>query len=266
MADDTGLRPIQFQVETPGDPEELKARRLVHERLPDATPVRSCIIIGSGPSAADEALWDRLRGLPKHGLYNTPPTIALNGALKVCLANGVTPTYWACCDPQELTTKFLPKTPPKETTYLLASKCCEALFERLRGLKVEVWRMDDVRVGERLHVPCAVSISLVAQSLMRMRGFHRFEMYGWDCCYGPAGEHHASRQPAPTADKMTFEIQNQDGSVHASFLTNGSWLAELHDATIQTFNLKTMGYEVIVHGPGAVATLLRARGLIGCGG
>ena len=250
------LRPIEFSVQTPCDDEAITERMAHRDALkyPDATPHRTCIIVSSGPSARDERLWSRIQD-------ERPVTLALNGALELFMQRGLSPTYWACCDPQELVGDFIPPGEPWATVYLLATKCPESLFERLKHRNVETWRLDELGApADKLRVPCAVSITLVAQSLMRYRGFTRFEHYGWDCCYVD-GEHHASRQPEPTAEQMPFAIQTEDGTELYRCDLNGSWLAELRDAGLQAYNLTVMGHEIVVHGSHAVAQLLRVKGL-----
>lgn len=253
---DGELRPLRIEVETPGDKEEIAARCLVNEArgLPDALQAQTCVIISSGPSARSETPWKALEGLT---------TVAVNNALRLCLEQGHVPTYWACCDPQELVTDFLPDDAPKATTYLVANKCPASLFDKLARLNLatEIWRISDYRSGDKLHVPTASTVTLTAQALMRFKGFHRFEHYGWDCCYIDENAH-AISQIEPDAQRMQFEIQNEDGSLVGSFPTNSSWIAELHDSIIQTYNVTVMGYEVAVHGPGAVRAVLKAKKLL----
>ena len=258
MTTSAALRPIEFSVTTPGDPTELAERMARNEArgLPDATPHKSVIIVSSGPSAHSEALWWRIR-------TERPITLALNGGLELFAQRGIAPTYWACCDPQELVNEFIPEHPPLKTRYLLATKCPESLFARLQdeGCAIETWRVDELSAPlDKLRTPCAVSITLVAQSLMRYRGFTRFEHYGWDCCFVD-GEHHASKQPEPDAERMPFAIETEDGQTVYRCELIGPWLAELRDAGLQAYNLHTMGYEIVVHGPHAVAQILRVRGL-----
>ena len=157
---------------------------------------------------------------------------------------------------------FIPEHPPNRVVYMLATKCPEALFDSLEDRKVSRWRLDDMaKLPGHIHIPCAVSITLVTMNLMRFMSCNRFETYGWDCCYLD-GQHHASTQPEPEG-KLPFEIQDAEtGQVMHTFEVCGSWVAELNDSCIQAHNYKAMGYELIVHGPGAVGALLRAKKLI----
>lgn len=255
---DPDYLPINFEIRLPLNLSAANAQIAANEgRIsPDAVPVRPIVMVANGPSAKDPALWEMIR-------RDKPDTVALNGSLKLFLAEGLTPIYWAACDVQPLVADFLPPEPPMDVIYLVASKCHPAVFERLRGRDVRIWRIDDYDVPEgRLAVPCAVSITLVAQSLFRFMGYHRFEMYGWDCCYLD-GEHHATPQDIGPEDfTKPIILQDAAGSTVAEFMTRGPWVAELNDAIIQTQNLRTMGYQVAVHGPGLIGRVLRGRGLI----
>lgn len=255
---DGELLPVSFQIATPGDDFSVLSQMASADvrYLPEAAPLKSVTMVASGPSAAqDGRLWAQLRKHPE------TVSVALNGALGLFLKRGLKPTYWCACDPQrDQVLAFLPDEPPEGVIYLLASKVHPDVFERLKGRDVRIWRIDDHhRFDGKLFAPCAVSVTLVAQSLFRFMGFHRFEMHGWDCCY-LGDKHHASDQQAPLAEH-NCKLEIQDGG-SKFFDTTGSWMAELNDAAIQTHNLVTMGYEVAVHGPGAVGAVLRAKRLL----
>jgi len=253
---------VTFQITTPPEA-EARANMAANELrgLPEAVPLRSVIIVGSGPSARDEALWERLGAV----CFTKEIVVALNGALSLFLERGLRPDYWCVCDQQSLVADFLPDDPPSAMTYLLASKVHPSVFDKLKGRDVRIWRLDDFEPAPagKVAIPCAVSITLVTQALFRALGYHRFEMYGWDCCYSADGEHHASAQPAPLAEhNQPVELRREDGEVVAKFETTGSWMAEARDAAISAGNFKALGLEMVVHGPGMIGAILRGRGLI----
>lgn len=254
-----GDQHVTFSIQTPDDAAAKRQMRLNERRgLPEAVPLKTVVIVSSGPSARDELLWERLRQEPDL------TTVALNGALELFLEHGLTPTYWCACDPQALVADFLPARPPMGITYLLASKVHPCVFRRLKHRDVRIWRLDDFEPApdSKIAIPCAVSITLVTQMLFRALGFNRFEMCGWDCCYID-GKHHASKQGAPLPEhNQSVELRNQAGETIRRFETTGGWMAETQDASISASNFKAMGLQWIVHGDGFVGHVLRGRGLI----
>lgn len=240
-----------FDIRTPIGGDELESRIAENtaRALPEL-PVKTAHIIASGPSANAE-LWCALRSPGE-------PVVALNNALRLFTRRHTLPTHWCACDPQEMVADFLPDKPPTGVVYLLASKCHPKVFDKLKGNDVRIWHIQepDQPKPPGLAIPTAASITLVTQSLFRFLGYHRFEMYGWDCCF-LEDQAHATPQPIEIKEQ-TLYIDIADQRFH----TTPAWLAELKDACVQTRNLAVMGYQVQVHGPGAVGALLRDQGLI----
>src|SRR6185369_7368494 len=111
---------IDFDIRTPADELTIRAH-VAHANtlgLPrsnqDAKVLR---VIANGPSAVLAPL--------------DGPVLALNGAIQLFHNSGRVPMFWAACDPQELVADFLPDNPPRETIYLVASKCHPKVFEKL---------------------------------------------------------------------------------------------------------------------------------------
>jgi Protein of unknown function DUF115 len=248
---------VKFDIRTP-DETTARAQQAENERraLPEAVRARSVIIVASGPSASDSAVWERLAS-------GVECSVALNGALSLFLERGLRPTYWCACDPQPLVADFLPDNPPPEVVYLVASKCHPSVFEKLRGRDVRIWRLDDFTPlpEGKLAVQCAVSITLVTMGLFRMKGYHRFETWGWDCCYLD-DRHHASTQPLPADNDLPLELRNEAGDVLKRYRTTGTWMAEINDAAILAQNFSVMSYRIAINGGGAVGEILRGRGII----
>lgn len=185
-------------------------------------------IIANGPSAKDA---------PQEGL-----TLALNGALGLFKRP---PTWWAACDPQGLVATFL-RDPPRGTSYLVASKCDRRVFNALRLRSVRVWHVDDCDTVP-WGVPSAVSITLVALSLMRRMGYRDFRVWGWDGCYVD-GKDHAVPQ-AHKGDNITILVGDR------SFQTTTTWAAEAQDAVNQ---LAGADHRVRIEGDGMIKAVVGA--------
>lgn len=228
---------IEFKVQTPvSDLRLLRNVAWSRPRYPDVSqgPPRCATlnIIASGPSA---------RSAP---LSHLGPTMALNGSLGLFREAGLTPTWWAACDPQVLVSDFL-RDPPPETIYLAASKCDRTVFRALRGHQVRLWHLDDVDAVPWA-VPVATTITLTAIPLAVHMGFRRIDIWGWDGCYLD-GLDHACPQPHDTAHNVSVEVGRQ------TFHTTASWALEAQEAV---YVVGQCGARIRIHGPGMIATIL----------
>lgn len=227
---------IEFDVRTPVADAGLRSNvaHALSLGLPEVAPEAAGFvrIVANGPSA---------RQAPLSG-----PTAAVNGSLALFGEKG--PTYWIGCDPQAHLADFL-KTPPEDTTYLVASKCDPSVFEALKGRRVLVWHIDDHStwelVGDRDPVMCAVSVTICAFELLERIGFDRFETWGCDGCFmGGAG--HAVPQ-AETSPFKTVVVGRR------SFNSTNSWALEAEDA-VNKFRWRCPN--VTVKGGGMIGAIL----------
>lgn len=232
---------VDFDIYTPCDNETL-ARHIEHSLslgLPeaDAHPLPLLKVIANGPSARKADL--------------SGCTLAVNGALKLFTDQGLAPTMWAACDPQELVADFL-KDAPKSTHYYLASKCHPSVFEALKDHPhVYLWHIDDCMIPEGLRaVPSASTITLTAIILMRRLGFRRIETHGWDCCYLDGLDHaNPNAKRHPTASDVTVNVNGQ------IFHTTHSWAAEVQDAhTVMQYG----DIQMDIRGGGMLAAVIDA--------
>ena len=229
---------VDFDVRTPASPEVLRARvaENLQRGLPEAEPAPDhdgvLTIIANGPSAAQA----RPSG----------PVLAVNGAIRL-----LTPTFWACCDPQALVAGFLTE-PPMATRYFVASKCDPAVFDALEGRDVTLWHIDD---SHPAGVPSASSITLSAMSLFRSMGWRRFRTWGWDGCYIDGRDHAAPQAHA----RQDITLLIGEGRNEQAFRTTPTWACEAQDAVVQ---LAMADYEVEVMGGGMIGAILRAVGVI----
>lgn len=207
--------------------------------VPVGKPKRTAInIIASGPSALLAP-------------FRSAPTLSLNNSLKLFADRDTEPTYWAACDPQELVASFIPDEPPKNTTYLVASKCHPSVFDKLKDRKVLVWHVDDCgkdQLEGRIAIPTAVSITLCALNLSRLLGYADMNVWGWDGCYID-GKDHAVLQPHDPTNDVTVTFPDE-----RTFNTTHTWAAEAQDAVNQ---MQVAGYRVNVHGNGMIKAMLQ---------
>ncbi len=216
---------IEFNLQLPVDDETCRQQMEAStaRRLPEAIRRRSLTVIANGPSARHVKLADV-----------SGPTLALNGAIGLFLAQGLAPTYWAACDPQDVVASFLPDNPPRDTVYFIASKCHPAVFEKLKHRIVRVWHVGDHKTGDRWHIAPSSSVTITACWLMSRLGFTDFEFWGWDGCFMD-GRHHASGDGdfsgVPTVSlNYGGKIEGDEVIGGRTFDTTRSWAAEARGA------------------------------------
>lgn len=235
--------PVDFAIRTPVENGALS--RQIQSNLsrnlrdvPVGKPKRKAInIIASGPSALSAP-------------FRSAPTLSLNNSLKLFADRDTEPTYWAACDPQEIVASFIPDEPPKHTTYLVASKCHPAVFDKLKDRKVLTWHVDDCGLEHlegRIAIPTAVSITLCALNLSRLLGYFDMNVWGWDGCYID-GRDHALGQPHDTTNDITVTFPD-----NRAFATTHSWAAEAQDAVNQ---MQVADYRVNVAGDGMIKAMI----------
>lgn len=213
-------------------------------RLPEAVIRQRLIVVANGPSAKN--------AVADHWWVESQ-TLALNGALKLFLDQDQAPTYWACCDPQALVADFLPDDPPEHTTYLVASKCHPAVFEKLKHRKVLVWHLPDYPAEGRSHIAQCSSVTLSATWLMHRLGFTDFEYWGWDGCFMDGRDHaNGGGQMPSEVIHINYGGKLENGEVIGgqTFQTTRTWAAEAKGAE-QFFQLaRYFDIGVTLHGGG----------------
>lgn len=230
------MKPIIFDLHTPLDDDTITAqiRHSMSLRLPElfAAEPMTLNVVANGPSAINAPL--------------DGPTLALNGALKsVFLKNGTLPTYWAACDPQALVADFLPDDPPREITYLVASKCHPSVFEKLAGHDVRLWHVGDYLPHG---VPSACSVTLTMLNAFFMMGVRRFNVWGWDCCVADDGQHHAG-ESGGLSDIKTVTCGDR------IFLSTAAWANEAQTALYLIRLYEFFRAEVNIFGPSMIQAI-----------
>jgi hypothetical protein len=242
MAGDPGGL-VQFDIRTPLDDVAIRAhiqsalsRELTEVEV--AAPRKERLtIVANGPSALAAPL-------------RRSPTLAVNNALRLFVDRGLAPDFWIASDPQECVAEFL-RDAPRETVYLVASKCHPRVFDALRDRRVVLWHCAepatlDLLVG-RLVIQTSITVTLCALNLMPVLGYHQLETWGWDGCY-LAGRDHAASQPHH-ADDITIHLGPK-----RQFASTKSWAAEAQEA-VRLF--QGTPRHVKIRGGGMIGAILR---------
>jgi hypothetical protein len=237
---------VQFELRTPLDGAAIRAHiqsalsRGLDEVEIAAPRDERLTIVANGPSAL---------GAPMTGR-----TLAINNALRLFVERGRAPDYWMASDPQACVADYLHGA-PRETVYLVASKCHPAVFDALRDRRVVLWHCAepgtlDLLTG-RLVIQSSITVTLCALNLMPVLGYGRLDTWGWDGCY-LADRDHAAVQPHDRGRDITVEV-----GPGQQFVSTTSWAAEAQEA-VRLF--QTIPRDVTVHGGGMFAAILEQFG------
>lgn len=208
------------------------------------------IVLG-GPSLKET--FDDLLEKRKNGM----PVITVNGSHKYCVDNGLTPSGMVMLDSREFNNRFVYPL-LDDCKYFISSQCHPTAFENLKDNKVWIWHcagddnfdlLQEVYNKEYYPVMGGATVALRAVHLLRMLGFRKFEMYGFDSCI--TENHHAYEQP------------ENDGEQELDVVVAGREFrctaAHYHQAREFVDMISKTGeyYDLAVHGDGLISHIIK---------
>jgi hypothetical protein len=185
------------------------------------------------------------------------PVITVNGSYKYCIDNGLEPSAMIMLDSREFNSRFV-KPLRKDCKYFISSQCHPSVFDVLEDYQVWIWHVagdenyDLLReqYGEEYFpVMGGATIALRAVHLLRMLGFHKFEMFGFDSCV--IGEHHAYEQPE-NDDEGVIDVTVSGKEFRCT-------AAHYHQAKEFVDMISKTGehYDLAVHGNGLISHIIK---------
>lgn len=152
------------------------------------------MIVGGGPSLAKN--FDKVKELRQNGVK----LIAINGAYKYCIDNGVTPSAMVMVDAREFNARFVDPIVP-DCKYFIASQCHPSVFEKVPKDRTYIWHTSADLINEVLAkeykewwpIPGGSTVLLRTIPMFRTLGFTRFHLIGCDSCL-EEDKHHAYDQ------------------------------------------------------------------------
>ena len=210
-------------------------------------------IVAGGPSLRDTR--DELKAQYDAGVK----LVAVNGTHDWLIANDMLPSVMVMVDGRESNHRFV-QHPVETCKYLIASQCAPEVFDALDGQDVYIWHaandmgenavLNDYYLGNYPLVVGGSTVTLRAIWLMRMLGFRRMDVYGFDSCYvGDA--HHAYPQP------------ENDGSEVRKVWCAGkefqcaAWQVSQAEDFMQFAGKLGDHFELNVHGDGLIAHIIK---------
>lgn len=213
-----------------------------------------CLVTG-GPSLKDT--FDIIKKRKENGV----PIVTVNGTYKYCIERGINPSAFIMLDSREFNHRFADPV-IDGCKYLVASQCHPKIFDKLIDKDIWIWHCDtqeeniDIlrdQYGKEyvdfFPIMGGSTVTLRALHLLRILGFHKFEIFGFDSCI--MGHHHAYDQPENDKEQ---EIDLVVGGKQFRCT-----VAHYHQAKefVQLIGATGSNYDLIVHGNGLISHIIK---------
>lgn len=177
---------------------KINTARNLTQVAPHDAQDKTVMLLGGGPSLAnfeEEIIRKRKAG---------QILITTNGTYNWALERGINPSAQIIVDAREFNKRFV-NPPISGCKYLISSQCHPAVFDSLKGFEsqISIWHsalsdkisevLDEIYDKKWYPVPGGSTVMLRALPLLRMLGFKKFEIYGFDSCLIDE-QHHAYEQ------------------------------------------------------------------------
>jgi hypothetical protein len=250
------FRPV-FSVNYPTENVSVNIATNIRRALPQAQPhhvqTTPIGIVAGGPSLVH--FEDEIKQRHADGMK----FVSVNGTHDWLLDRGITPSVHVMVDSRPHNLRFV-RNPNKRTKYFLASQCHPKVFDALEDHEVYIWHaymcpsdravLDEHYLGKYFMTPGGSTVVLRAISVLRMLGFVRQEIWGFDSCM-MNGKHHA------------YEMPENNGEPHATAVVGDrefvceSWMfsqAEEFQNLVKFY--KDDDLSLVVHGDGLIAHII----------
>ena len=186
------------------------------------------------------------------------PVVTVNGTYKYCMDRGIRPAGFVMLDSRDFNHRFIHETHP-DCKYFICSQCHPYVFHKLKDNKVWIWHcagqdeyeslLKEQYGNEVYPIMGGSTVALRAVHLLRMLGFPKFEVYGFDSC--TIGNHHA------------YEQKENDKEQHIDVVVGEKEFkctaANYHQAKEFVQMIAGTGeyYDLAVHGDGLISYIIK---------
>ena len=230
---------------------------------PVATPnAERVILVAGGPSLAETE--DELRAL----YFEGAKVVTVNGAYHWCLERNIRPSAQIVMDARAFNARFVEPAVPR-CRYYLASQCDPRLWDAVQdrefvgifhdaGSEAVQQLLDAFYLRQWQPVPGGTTVGTRALALLRMLGFLRFDLFGFDSCWLD-GAHHAYAQPENDRDRrLRVTIAPKAAPERARTFECAPWHLKQAEDFITMIRLNGAHFLLNVHGRGLLAFLLES--------
>ena len=203
------------------------------------------------------ATFDDLAAKRKDGM----PLVTVNGSYKYCVDKGLNPSAMIMLDSREFNNRFVEPL-SKDVKYLISSQCHPSVFDKLEGYNAWIWHCEgqddckemlDEQYGKRYKdyfpVMGGATVTLRAVHVMRMLGFHRIEMFGFDSCI--MDDHHAYKQPENDKEQIiNIVVSGREFKCTPAHYHQAREFVQMIEGTGEH-------YDLAVHGDGLISHIIK---------
>ena len=212
-----------------------------------------CLALG-GPTLKDT--FPDLLEKSKDGV----PVVTVNGSYKYCMERGIRPSAFVMLDSREFNHRFIHDT-HDDCKYFISSQCHPSVFNVVKNNKVWIWHcagdenfdLLKKQYGEDYFpVMGGATVALRAVHLLRMLGFHKFELFGFDSCI--LEDHHAYEQPENDGeDVIDVIVSGKEFMCTAAHYHQAKEFVDMVSKTGEH-------YDLAVHGDGLISHVIKNPG------
>lgn len=221
------------------------------QATPHAPNEHECILLAGGPSINENL--GKIQWLRKRGAK----LITVNGSYGWALEHGLQPSAQIVVDAREFNKRFCKPITP-QCVYLIASQAHPLTLEGLPEERTYLWHTTmeeltpvlDELLPQWYAVPGGSTVVLRALFLMRMLGYRKFHIFGFDSCLMGA-EHHAYKQEENDGELVVPTIVGD-----RTFQCHAWQISQAHEflSLVKHFGDE---FEIEVYGDGLIAHILR---------
>jgi SAM-dependent methyltransferase len=238
--------------------------------LPNVRPHQpqdtTVMLLGGGPSLndfTDEIIEQRKAGMPM---------ITMNGTYNWAIEHGLEPSMQLVIDAREFNTRFVEPILPK-TKYCVASQAHPDIAKACPPDRTMIWQvstdpeyLDVIKecYGETLQdwFPCpgGSTVMLRGIALMRMLGYHKFIIYGFDSCLREEDEeltHHSYEQEENDGAPVIPIVVGRNTKWEKTFRGNPWMWFQAKEFTLMIPRI-LMDCKIQVKGDGMIAYMLES--------
>lgn len=239
----------------------INIRRGLPQLFPHQPNPTTALLVCGGPSLA-ETEKDLARAVWAGGKI-----FAVNGAYQWCIDHNLKPAAAIMLDAREFNSRFLAE-PVEGCKYMLASECHPSTFDVCRDRETLIWHacsagdagyevLKEFYFGRVHPVTLGTTVGIRAISLIRMLGFTSIEIFGLDSCWLDKS-HHAYEQAENNKDlRIPVWLRPENRDDKAVRFECAPWHMKQAEDFMGLIKERGDLFQLNVHGPGLIATILR---------